>query len=82
MHGPVRCFSCGGPVGQVVTVFAHARQKRIREVLKSRDTAPSQATIDTDLQVACGDILDRLGILDDCCRTSLFTTMVFQEYYQ
>lgn len=78
---PVRCFTCGCSIGHVSAVFAHARQKMVKAKLGARDTIPMQAAVDAGLQLACGEILDRLAITHDCCRKTLVTSMCFQDYY-
>ncbi|NBQ70675.1 MAG: hypothetical protein EBU46_18310 [Nitrosomonadaceae bacterium] len=78
---PVRCMTCGCPVGDVAPVFARLRTRRAREVLGERGALPTQAMIDAELSVPCGDILDRLKVTADCCRKTLMTSMVFSDYY-
>ena len=81
MLTPVRCFSCGRSTGHVATIMAAARRKRAKQILAERDTTPTMTMVDAGLQMACGDILDRLKIPLDCCRKTLITTMIFQDYY-
>lgn len=78
---PVLCFTCGCPIGDVEGMFRVMRSKRVREVLAQRETSASQAAVDAGLQIDCSDILDRLGIIHDCCRKTLVTAMVFSDYY-
>lgn len=81
MLTPTVCFTCGLPVGDVEDIFRKLRAERVREVLKERDTTVTQAAVDAGLQIDCTDILDDLGIEEDCCRTRLTTAMVFGDYY-
>ena len=78
---PVRCITCGTPIGHVAPAFAHARRKRARAALGARGTLPMQAMVDAELALPVGDILDRLAVTHDCCRKTLVTTMIFQDYY-
>jgi DNA-directed RNA polymerase subunit N (RpoN/RPB10) len=57
------------------------RAKRVSQVLQARKTAASQAAIDAGLQIDCSDILDLLGIKEDCCRGHLVSAMEFFDYY-
>jgi DNA-directed RNA polymerase subunit N (RpoN/RPB10) len=78
---PVRCITCGTPIGHIAPAFAHARRKRARTALGARGTLPMQAMVDAELALPVGDILDRLAVTHDCCRKTLVTTMIFQDYY-
>jgi DNA-directed RNA polymerase subunit N (RpoN/RPB10) len=78
---PILCFSCGCPIGDKEDLFRHMRAVRVREVLAARGTAPTQAPIDAGLQIECADILEQLGIVNDCCRAHLITAMNFADYY-
>lgn len=81
MLTPVRCFTCGSSTGHVATVFAHERRRRAKAALTERGTVPNMAMVDAGLQLACGDVLDRLKIDRDCCRKTLITAMIFQDHY-
>lgn len=78
---PIVCFTCGCPVGDREDLFRHMRAELVRRVLGERGTAPTQAAIDAGLRVDCADILDLLGVVNDCCRLHLVTAMVFADYY-
>jgi DNA-directed RNA polymerase subunit N (RpoN/RPB10) len=78
---PARCMSCGLPVGDVAGIYRRIRYERAREALKDRDVIPTQAVIDASLQIDMEDILEELGITEDCCRRTLTTGMCFQDYY-
>jgi hypothetical protein len=80
MLTPVVC-TCGMPIGDVAPLFLLMRAARVREVLAARGTAATQAAIDAGLQIECGDILDRLQVVYDCCRARLVTNMQFKQYY-
>jgi DNA-directed RNA polymerase subunit N (RpoN/RPB10) len=78
---PILCFSCGCPIGDKEDLFRFMRAARVREVLKERGTAATRAAVDGGLQIDCEDILDLLGVANDCCRGHLVTAMVFPDYY-
>jgi DNA-directed RNA polymerase subunit N (RpoN/RPB10) len=78
---PVLCFTCGCPVGDVEDLFRHMRAARVRAILAERGTTATQAAADAGLQIDCSDILDRLGVVHDCCRKALVTAMIFADYY-
>lgn len=81
MHVPIRCITCGLSVGHVDDLFRYERTRRVKDTLKGRNTLPTLAAIDAGLQIDCSDILDRLGVVHDCCRTTLISAMVFSDYY-
>jgi len=78
---PVICFTCGNPIGDIEDLFHHLRAARVREILAERGTTATQAAADAGLQIDCSDILDRLGIKNDCCRKCLVTAMIFTDHY-
>jgi DNA-directed RNA polymerase subunit N (RpoN/RPB10) len=78
---PILCFSCGCAIGDRGDLFRHMRAKRVEQILKGRGTIARQAAIDVGLQIDCSDILDKLGVVNDCCRTHLVIAMEFGDYY-
>jgi DNA-directed RNA polymerase subunit N (RpoN/RPB10) len=78
---PIVCFTCGCALGDKDDLFRHMRGERVAALLRERGTTPTQAAVDPDLQVDCGDILDLLDVRNDCCRTHLVTAMIFSDYY-
>ena len=82
MLTPVRCMSCGLPVGDVAAIYrvlaaARARDERVRLDLH----ASAAALVAPGYASPVGDILDRLGVVFDCCRVHVFTAMVFSDYF-
>jgi DNA-directed RNA polymerase subunit N (RpoN/RPB10) len=78
---PIRCPSCGYPIGEYADLFRESRIRRVREVLAARGTTATQACVDPGLQIDCADILDALHVLKYCCRAHLATAMEFIDYY-
>ena len=82
MLTPVRCLSCGLPIGDVATLFRILAAARAREERSRLDLhAPASAFVTPAYAASTRDILDRLGIANDCCRVHLFTTMDFNDYF-
>lgn len=78
---PIVCLTCGCPLGDREDLFRELRAERVQEVLGPRGTVPTQAAVDTGLQIDCSDILEKLGIENDCCRAHMVTGMVYEDYY-
>ena len=78
---PILCMTCGCPIGDREDLFLHMRAERVRKILKERGTIPTQAAIDVGLQLDCRDILELLGITEDCCKMHLTSAMIFSDYY-
>lgn len=78
MLPPVRCFSCGLPIGDVAPEFRRLMNKRLFENINC-DT--KQVTADINRNIVASDILDSLGIITDCCRMHLITGMDWRDYY-
>jgi DNA-directed RNA polymerase subunit N (RpoN/RPB10) len=81
MLTPIVCLTCGCPIGDIEDLFRHMRAARVRELLGERGTDVSQAAIDVGLQLDCSDILELLGVRNDCCRAHLVSAMIFDDYY-
>ena len=82
MLTPVRCLSCGLPIGDVATIFRVLAAARAREERARLDIhAPASAFVTPAYAAGTRDILDRLGIANDCCRVHLFTAMDFNDYF-
>lgn len=80
MLPPVRCTTCGYPVGDVWALFDEARTKITRAALEADDTHPSMLPV-SDTKVDCGPLLDALGVLRLCCRVHLMTGVCFHDEY-
>ena len=77
---PVVCFTCGLPIGDVGPLWKHMHAARVSAILGNRHTVSTQAGVDAGLQVDCRDILDKLRIRKDCCRTHLISAMQFPHH--
>lgn len=79
---PIRCITCGYPIGRVAAVFQMIRSHRVGKYLK-KGNAPTQALVDANLKIDMSDVFERLGIplTADCCRTHLATGMDIRHYY-
>lgn len=77
---PIRC-ACGLPIGDVAVIFQQKRAERVKEALKDRNVVPTQAVIDTSLQIDMTDIMEELGITEDHCKRTINTAMDFRMYY-
>ena len=80
---PIRCFTCGYPIGRVAALFRIIRKKRVHEALKDREIVPTQVLIDAQLRIDMSDVFARLGIPadPDCCRVHLATAMDFKDVW-
>lgn len=83
MLTPIRCFTCGYPIGRVAALFRAIRAKRVKTYLEGREIVPMQALIDAHMQIDMSDVFRRLAIPDDpnCCRIHLACAMDMREYY-
>jgi DNA-directed RNA polymerase subunit N (RpoN/RPB10) len=75
------CFTCGLPVDDRGDIFRHMRAERVRAVLAERGTTATQAAVDSGLQIDCRDILEALGVDNDCCRKTMISAMQFSDYF-
>jgi len=67
---PVKCFTCG-------KVLADKYRYYLEEVRRhkgaGKDTQPKYMTSQQQEKTAEGHVLDKLGLLDNCCRTRMLT---------
>lgn len=78
---PITCITCGCPIGHVDDLYRQMSHELIQAQLRERGTAPTQAAVDTGLQIEMRPILEQLGIFNDCCRTHIVTARRFRDYY-
>ena len=68
-------------MGDKEDLFLSMRANKAMAILAERGTVVSQAAVDVGLQIECGDILDELGVYEDCCRKTMLTAMCFLDFY-
>lgn len=78
---PVRCFTCGGAIGDVAPLYRAIRAAVARARLEARGTRPSAAEVDAQLEIPMEDALDALGVIAGCCRQAITTAMDIRDYY-
>jgi len=78
---PIRCFTCGYPIGDIAEIFRHIRIERVRAHIQATSETPMQAIIDNYSEINMRDVTDSLGIVASCCRTHLITAQDFRDYY-
>ena len=82
MLTPVRCISCGSPLGCKAALFRALRLARARKALEASGVLPSQASLRAaGLRLDMSDILSRLGVDLNCCRMHMVTAMDWRDYY-
>jgi len=81
MFVPVVCITCSCPIGDKATLFQYERAEAVKKILNERGTVPTQVAIDVGLQIDLSDILEKLDIINDCCRMHLTSAMLFSDYY-
>jgi len=78
MSGEIRCSACNFLVGAVEVPFIIARKRRMLQqygdVLLSCDPDVLSAM---EKNIELKDILDKLNVTNDCCRTHLITSVDF-----
>ena len=67
---PILCFTCGLPLSDKEDIYNHLKAEKI----KSIDNVESD-------DIDCVDILEKLDIMNDCCRMHFITAMIFTDYY-
>jgi DNA-directed RNA polymerase subunit N (RpoN/RPB10) len=75
------CHSCGMPLGDVHNIFKLLEEDRKREYVAKTGIDPDMLSVADRCDIAFGDILDKLQIINMCCRTLMFTNMEYKNYY-
>jgi DNA-directed RNA polymerase subunit N (RpoN/RPB10) len=81
MLPPIVCHSCGMPLGDVAAIFKAMCLKKIKEHLKTHNIHPDMYTMTAANKIKSGTELDKLMIINECCRTQILTNMEFKDYY-
>jgi DNA-directed RNA polymerase subunit N (RpoN/RPB10) len=79
---PIRCFTCGYPVGRVAVVFKQERAKLVETKKKEWKLTAAQVVLDTRFRESISSLLEDLGIPFEweCCRTRLTTAEEKDKY--
>ncbi len=80
---PVRCFTCGWPVGDLAPIFHFILRERMaaRYGRPGGAVAPAGAATDPALREnIMGDVFEALR-LSECCRTRLGTAVILGDHY-
>ena len=82
---PPVCLTCGCAIGDKAVLFKAMHRKKVKEALEQANPGepihPGRAAESMALNMDASDILDKLRIRNDCCRTHLTTSMDWRDYY-
>ena len=71
---PIVCFTCGCPIGDKEDLFNYLKVEKIQ-------SQKDKLQILNNNELDCSDILDKLDIVNDCCRMHFISSMLFTDYY-
>lgn len=77
---PVRCFTCGAPLGDLAPVYEYVSAQRMAKKYGSPDSEKMPISSNSDVGGGISDVLDSLK-LSKCCRTHTVTAMKFCDLY-
>lgn len=75
------CHTCGMPIGDLHSIFKELEEKRKMEYIQKTGIDPDMISVSDRCTIVYGDILDRLQVINMCCRTLMFTNMEYKNYY-
>lgn len=78
---PPVCLHCGCSIGDKADIFIRIRHERLKTLLAKEGTMPEKAATNLKLSMDMSDLMDKLGVRADCCRTHLATAMRLVDYY-
>ena len=74
---PVRCISCGMPIGDVYDIFHKMKDEKDREYLKEHNIAPEKASGNLKINIIYDEIFEMLQIKNMCCKIHIVTPIYF-----
>ena len=77
----IRCHTCGMPLGDVAPMFKAMCIKKANEHLKTHNIHPEMFTMAAATKIKSSIELDKLLIINECCRTLILTNMEFKDFY-
>ena len=85
MLTPIVCPSCGMPLSDKAAVFNRIRRERavanIEKFGGDFECLPNAVRHTEQVQTDVIDVLEKLGIDNDCCRMHMVTTVLWEEVY-
>lgn len=69
---PIICFTCGCSIGDKEDLYNYLKTEKIKK-------NHSENHIDDDLD--CIEILEKIDIMNDCCKMHFISSMIFTDYY-
>lgn len=83
MLTPIRCFTCGFPIGDIATQFVAMKNAIIKAELDRRGISYEGASVDARQQVELDPVLRELGLPPEqhCCRAALISTIRLPDVY-
>lgn len=84
MLTPVRCLTCGMPLGDVAPLYRLLKAERMAEYIEKHKIQAVHLDLDpllADEYISMSDVLYMLGIYERCCRGIMMSTMDIRDYY-
>jgi DNA-directed RNA polymerase subunit N (RpoN/RPB10) len=78
---PIRCFTCGLPIGDVSAIYRYHKDRLCRSEQKRLGITEKALDIDPRVNIDMEKILDALQIKKLCCRAHLITVMKLVDWY-
>jgi len=78
-HVKVAC-QCGYSIGSIYKAFMILKAKKNAEYMIDTDSTLPTNSIITGEMPELGEILDKLGVYNICCRTNLITQVTALQY--
>ena len=76
----VKCPSCGLQLGYVYLEFKHQSIEQKKEAMAKYNVMADNLSIASGVENEFGHILDSIGIVRECCRTSMISSMQKSDY--
>lgn len=78
---PLIVCRCGMPIADLSIIYEKMSKKIVTEYVAAKGIDESMLSIDPDSTLTYGAILDKLFIINECCRVSMMSNMNFSSYY-
>ena len=76
----VKCQSCGLQIGYVYLEYKHQAIEQKKAAMAKYNVMADNLSIASDVENEFGHILDSIGIVRECCRTNIMSSMQKSDY--
>lgn len=81
MFQPILCMTCGMLLGDKAVIYRCELMEKINEIRKDKNIATTKILTDPTIEIDMVDLLERLRVESDCCRSTITSNMDLRDWY-